>query len=61
MSTEQERTKAAEAQAKQAEMQALAAQHATNTERVRWEEQRKTKQFWISRLDTMVQWWHDFR
>ena len=42
MSTEQERTKAAEAQAKQAEMQALAAQHATNTERVRWEEQRKT-------------------
>ena len=23
-------------------MQALAAQHATNTERVRWEEQRKT-------------------
>ena len=40
----QETTKAAEANAKAAEMQAAAAQHATNTEKVRWEEQRKTYQ-----------------
>ncbi|EEH57423.1 uncharacterized protein MICPUCDRAFT_16944 [Micromonas pusilla CCMP1545] len=40
----QETTKAAEANAKAAEMQAAAAQHATNTEKVRWEEQRKTDQ-----------------
>ena len=44
LSRTQEQTKAAEAAAKTAEMQALAAQHATNTEKVRHEEIRKTDQ-----------------
>ena len=44
LSRTQEQTKQAEAAAKTAEMQALAAQHATNTEKIRHEEQRKTDQ-----------------
>lgn len=44
LSRTQEQTKAQEAAAKTAEMQALAAQHATNTEKVRHEEMRKTDQ-----------------